>query len=167
MKLNFSESYELQYNTSFDDTPLGDVMGYLMVEGLVEDEAGAKSMIKAMSPEWFSQLIIEADEYKVKKLRRREMRKGEGLNNYAGKGGRGERKAAGKGDDHGRAEGGDGKAMAGKGRFANNTPWVGAGAGKRHQNNTKGDDARIKNYNRVARDDRRKAAEERRKERQG
>ena len=65
----------------------------------------------------------------VKKLRRREMRKGEGLNNYSGRG-RTMKKTTQTGTETGTTTGGEGKGMAGKGKFANNTPWTGAGAQK-------------------------------------
>jgi hypothetical protein len=69
------------------------------------------------------------DEEEVKKLRRREMRKGEGLNNYGGVGYGKEKKNVGSSDDVGKNTGGA-AGFAGKGKFANNTPWTGAGAQK-------------------------------------
>ena len=81
----------------------------------------------------------------VKKLRRREMRKGEGINNYSGRGTT-QKKTAQTGTDTGKSTGGEGKAFAGKGRFANNTAWTGAGAQKSTQNNPKADDKRASNY---------------------
>jgi hypothetical protein len=156
MKINMQESYGIQYNTSFDDSLFGDVIGYLMVEGLTDSEAGARIMIQGMSEEWFDELVIEAQEFKVKHLKRREMRKGEGLNNYGGKGKRHERKQVASGDDTGRNDA-NAVGYAGKGKFANNTPWKGAGAQKRAQNDPKRDDRRIKNYNDHARAERRKA----------
>ena len=84
------------------------------------------------------QEMYQVDE-DVKKLPRREMRKGEGLNNYAGRG-KTMKKTTQTGTDTGTTTGGEGKSMAGKGKFANNTPWTGAGAQKNVQNNPKGDD---------------------------
>ena len=161
MQLSLQESHQLVHIHCFDDTPLGDVMGYLMVEGLVESESDARLMVKSMSEEWFEQLVIEADEYKIKKLPRREMRKGEGLNNYGGRG-RTQKKSSASTTDTGKTTGGDGKGMAGKGKYANNTPWTGAGSQKSSQNDTKKDDKRISDYNKQARADRKAAAKDRR-----
>jgi hypothetical protein len=164
MDLSLQESHQLVHIECFDDTPIGDVMGYLMIEGLVESESDARLMIKSMSEEWFEQLVIESDDYKVKKLPRRNMRKGEGLNNYAGRG-KIQKKSSASETDTGRTTGGDGKGMAGKGKYANNTPWTGAGSGKSSSNDTKKDDKRIRDYNKQARADRRAAAKERAAER--
>lgn len=87
---------------------------------------------------------IMVDE-EVKKLRRREMRKGEGLNNYAGRGTT-MKKTAQTGTETGKTTGGEGKAFAGKGKYANNTSWTGAGAQKSTQNNPKADDKRASDY---------------------
>ena len=99
----------------------------------------------------------------VKKLRRREMRKGEGLNNYGGRGTT-MRKTSQTGTETGTTTGGEGKGMAGKGKFANNTPWTGAGSQKSSQNNPKADDRRRKKQNDQAQADRRAAAMDRKKE---
>jgi hypothetical protein len=90
------------------------------------------------------QEMYQVDE-EVKKLRRREMRKGEGINNYSGRGTT-QKKTAQTGTDTGKSTGGEGKAFAGKGRFANNTTWTGAGAQKSTQNNPKADDKRASDY---------------------
>lgn len=106
------------------------------------------------------QEMYQVDE-DVKKLPRREMRKGEGLNNYAGRG-RTMKKTTQTGSDEGKTTGGDGKGMAGKGRFANNTPWTGAGSEKKTKNNPKADDKRAQRQKDQAKADRRAAAAERR-----
>ena len=107
---------------------------------------------------------IDGKKFKVTKLKPRHMRKGEGLNNYGGRG-RVQRKTTQTGSETGTTTGGQGKAMAGKGRYANNTPWTGAGSDKRHQNNPKGDDASKATYDAQAKADRKAAAKERAAER--
>ncbi len=108
------------------------------------------------------QEMYQVDE-DVKKLPRREMRKGEGLNNYAGRG-KTMKKTTQTGTDTGTTTGGEGKSMAGKGKFANNTPWTGAGAQKNVQNNPKGDDKRAQRQTDQAKADRRQAALDRKRE---
>jgi hypothetical protein len=108
------------------------------------------------------QEMYQVDE-EIKKLPRREMRKGEGLNNYSGRGSV-QRKTTQTGTDTGKTVGGDGKAFAGKGKFANNTPWTGAGAQKSTQNDTKSDDKRSQRQRDQAKADRKAAAMDRRRE---
>ena len=108
------------------------------------------------------QEMYQVDE-DVKKLPRREMRKGEGLNNYAGRG-KTMKKTTQTGTDTGTTTGGEGKGMAGKGRFANNTPWTGAGAQKNIQNSPKEDDKRAQRQKDQAKADRRQAALDRKRE---
>lgn len=131
MRLTLSESYNIQYNRPFDDSQLGDVMGMIIAEGLVDGETEARMMIQSMSREWFDLLHEESKEYKVKKLRQRGPRKGEvWAAGGAGGAGGGGKKQLGKGDSVGQAAGGNAHNMAGGGRFANNAPWRGAGADK-------------------------------------
>jgi uncharacterized protein with WD repeat len=145
MKLNYSESYNMMFTECFDDTPIGDVMGLLMTEGLVDNESDARMMIKSMSREWFECLYVEAKENNVKKLKARGPRKGElwaGGGQGGGAGGGGKKKAG--GNSFGMAQGGEGQNFAGKGRFANNNRYGGPGGDKRHKNNPSADDRRAK-----------------------
>ena len=145
MKLTLNESYQLAYTTSFDGSEIGDVLGMLMVEGLVDNESNARAMIQSMSREWYDLLVTEAEEYKVKKLKGRGPRKGElwaGGGQGGGAGGGGKKKAG--VSSFGMGQGGEGQNFAGKGRFANNNRYGGPGGDKRHKNNPSADDRRAK-----------------------
>lgn len=96
-------------------------------------------------------MSMYTEEENVKKLKRREMRKGEGLNNYSGVGYGKEKKSVGTSDDVGKNTGGA-AGFAGKGKFANNTAWTGAGA----QKPAGSDKKRASNYKDQLRKDREK-----------
>jgi hypothetical protein len=59
MKLSFQESYDLTYTQLGEETALSMVATYLVAEAYASDLAAAKSIIGAMSQEWYIDILSE------------------------------------------------------------------------------------------------------------